>query len=222
MGLIPSPVASLALLALCPACLGRASGSAAPAGRTGRDLSALDSLLVQRRSVRSYADSSLTREEVVHLLWAACGLLPDERRTVPSAGALYPLRLIVVCGDVEGISAGIYGFSPTDSSLTLVAAGDLRDDLSDACAGQPWVSTAPAAIVIAAEPEVTVAHYGDRGMRYVILEAGHASQNIYLECASISLGTVAVGAFDDSAVAAVCRLSADEMPIYVMPVGRID
>jgi SagB-type dehydrogenase family enzyme len=155
------------------------------------------------------------------LLWAGNGLLTDGRRTVPSAGAAYPLRLLLVCGDVDGIAAGVYRYEPQDSSLAPVAGGDRRQELCESCLLQPWVREAPASIVIAADPAATIERYGERGNRYVYLEAGHSSQNIYLECAGLGLGTVAVGAFDDSLVAAVTGLLEAEIPIYVMPVGRI-
>jgi SagB-type dehydrogenase family enzyme len=182
----------------------------------------LDSLLAARRSTRLFADSSLADDAVLKLLWAGCGMLPDGRRTVPSAGALYPLRLLLVCGDVEGISPGVYRYAAEDSTLLLVMEGDRRPDLGAACLGQPWVSDAPASIVIAAEPSIASARYGGRGLRYIYMEAGHASQNIYLMCASLGLGTVAVGAFVDSGVAAVVGLPEDEIPLYVMPIGRTD
>jgi len=209
----------LAMLAVpVPACRA-APGTPEPGGPRS---TSLDSLLAARRSTRLYADSSLAGDVVLKLLWAGCGMLPDGRRTVPSAGALYPLRLLLVCGDVEGISPGVYRYAAEDSTLLLVMEGDRRADLGAACLGQPWVSGAPASIVIAAEPSIAAARYGGRGLRYVYLEAGHASQNIYLMCAAIGLGTVAVGAFVDSGVAAAVGLPDDEIPVYVMPVGRMD
>jgi SagB-type dehydrogenase family enzyme len=207
------------MLVLPPSC-----GSApAPAGGTAVSPgAALDSLLCARESVRSYADSSLSFEEVQKLLWAGGGLLPDGRRTIPSAGALYPLRFLLVSGEVDGLAPGVYRYETADSSLIPVREGDARRELATACLGQPWVLDAPASIVIAAEASITTDHYGERGVRYVFMEAGHASQNIYLECAAMGLGTVAVGAFLDSSVAVATGLRPGEMALYVMPVGRIE
>jgi SagB-type dehydrogenase family enzyme len=42
--------------------------------------------------------------------------------------------------------------------------------------------------------------YGERGFRYVYIEAGHISQNIYLQAVSLGLGSVSVGAFLDDKV----------------------
>jgi nitroreductase len=53
------------------------------------------------------------------------------------------------------------------------------------------------------------------------MEAGHASQNVYLQAASLRLGTVAVGALSEDEVRQITGMPADERPLYIMPVGRI-
>lgn len=77
------------------------------------------------------------------------------------------------------------------------------------------------ALVIASVYERTTGRYGERGIRYVHMEAGHAAQNVYLQAVSLGLGTVVVGAFDDESVRGVLGLSEREHPLYIMPVGRI-
>ena len=71
-------------------------------------------------------------------------------------------------------------------------------------------------IVIAAIFEKTTCVYGDRGVRYVYMEA---CQNIYLEVTALGLGTVAIGAFYDDEVAKTVGLKHDEKPLCVIPVG---
>jgi SagB-type dehydrogenase family enzyme len=138
---------------------------------------------------------------------------------VPSAGALYPLVLYLVAGDVDGLEPGVYRYVTDDHSLEPVTGGDVRPALCEACLGQPWVSSAPASVVICADPSVTTSRYGDRGEMYVLIEVGHCGQNVYLACAASGLGTVAVGAFDEAAVSSVLGLTGGVRPFYVMPVG---
>lgn len=188
-------------------------------GDTAPQAALLESLLVSRRSERLFLDASITLDDVSSILWAACGTLPDGRMTVPSAGALYPLEVCLVAGSVDGIEPALYRYLPLEGVLEPLSEGDFRNALAEACLGQPWVAVAPASVVICAHPGVTASRYGDRGERYVAMEAGHSSQNVYLMCEALGLGTVAVGAFDDSLVAEVLGLDEETVALYVMPVG---
>jgi SagB-type dehydrogenase family enzyme len=188
-------------------------------GDPGPVAAVLEDLLVSRESARLFSGEDLTLDDVSSVLWAACGILPDGRMTVPSAGALYPLEILLAAGDVDGLAAGLYGYVPSDGTLERIRDRDVRVDLAEACLGQPWVAVAPASLIICARPDVTTSRYGSRGERYVMLEAGHSSQNVYLMCTALGLGTVAVGAFDDSLAASVLMLDEALIPIYVMPFG---
>ncbi|MDH3681755.1 MAG: nitroreductase family protein, partial [Acidimicrobiia bacterium] len=69
----------------------------------------VEEALLNRRSVREYTGAALTLAEVSQLLWAAQGTTNDQGfRTAPSAGALYPLEVYVVVGDVTGLAPGVY------------------------------------------------------------------------------------------------------------------
>jgi len=182
----------------------------------------LEELLRQRRSVRDYTDASLTQDEVIKLLWAGQGITSDRGfRTAPSAGALYPLELYLVAGNVDNLAPGIYKYKPVENDLTLVKEGDVRAGLATASLGQRSVADGAVDIVIAAAYERTTVKYGIRGERYVHMEAGHVAQNICLQATALNLGLVTVGAFDDASVAKIIGMSPDEAPLYVMPVGRI-
>jgi len=52
------------------------------------------------------------------------------------------------------------------------------------------------------------------------MEAGHVSQNIYLQATALGLATVAIGAFQDERVREVLRLEKEIRPLYIMPVGK--
>jgi SagB-type dehydrogenase family enzyme len=181
---------------------------------------ALEAILHARRSVREFGTTPLTLAEVGQLLWAAQGLTHDGRRTAPSAGALYPLVLYLVAGRVSGLDAGVYRYLPASHQLTLVLAGEVRAALAQAALGQGCVDQAAATLAFAAVPRRTTRQYGERGLRYVHIEVGHAAQNVFLQATALTLATVTVGAFDDAAVARVLKLPREETPLYLMPVGR--
>lgn len=182
----------------------------------------VEEALSKRRSIRDYSGESLTVEEVSQLLWAAQGITsPGGGRTAPSAGALYPLELYLVVGDVESIDKGVYRYIPGEEhNMEKVKDGDVRAELAEAALGQECVKDAAIDIVFTAVYARTTWKYGERGIRYVHIEAGHAAQNVYLQAVSLDLGTVVIGAFIDSEVKKIVSAGEQEEPLYIMPVGR--
>lgn len=181
----------------------------------------LESALRHRRSTREFSKAALTLAEVSQLLWAAQGITnPEGKRTAPSAGALYPLEVFVVAGNVDGLPAGVYRYRPHGHVLTHVAEGDRRARLASAALEQDWLKDAPATIVIAAIYERTARRYKQRAERYVHIEAGHASQNVQLQAAALDLGTVIMGAFDDDQVKRVLAFADNEQPLCLLPIGK--
>jgi len=172
----------------------------------------------KRRSVRDYAKAPLTIEQVSQLMWAAQGKNAGGTRSAPSAGATYPLEIYLVAGEVTGLDAGLYRYLNSSHKLEKVKAGDLRKSLCEAAFSQDSIEKVPATIVIAAEYERTKQRYHERAQRYVHIEVGHVGQNIYLQCESLLLATVAIGAFDDTKVKKVLGIA--EEPLYIMPIGK--
>ena len=181
----------------------------------------LETLLQQRRSVRDYQPSALNLKHLGQLMWAAQGINhPEGLRTAPSAGALYPLELYVVSGNVEGLVPAVYHYDVQDHSLNKTIDGDLRKPLARAALNQTWLADAAAVITFTVVYDRTTRKYGQRGKRYVDIEVGHAAQNLFLQAEAIGLGTVVVGAFDDEAISNTLRLPVDTKPIILMPVGK--
>ncbi len=181
----------------------------------------VEEALSQRRSIRAYSGENLTIAEVSQLLWAAQGITsPGGGRTAPSAGALYPLELYLVVGDVEGIDKGVYRYRPEEHELEKVKDGDTRAELADAALGQACVRDAAIDLVFTAVYERTTGKYRERGIKYVQMEAGHAAQNVYLQAVALDLGTVVIGAFVDGEVKEIMNMQEQETPLYIMPVGR--
>lgn len=183
----------------------------------------LEEAIARRKSIRDFARQRLSQAQLSQILWAAQGTGDTPwNRTVPSAGATYPLEIFIVCGAdcIEQIDEGIYHYHTENHSLTLHHRGDVRLELARAALGQEFVDEAPVDIVICAIYERTTRRYGARGERYVHMEVGHAGQNIYLQATALGLVTVAIGAFNDEAVREVLRLDKQYRPLYIMPVGR--
>jgi len=191
-----------------------------PEPRYDSDISVEETLL-KRRSVRNYTDEALTLQEVSQLLWAAQGITdPSGKRTAPSAGALYPLEIYVVVGNVKDVARGVYKYEPQQHELVRVLDGEQRKALAEAALNQQSIAQGAIDIVITAIYERTTKKYSDRGIRYVHMEAGHAAQSVYLQAVAMNLGTVVIGAFYDDQVKEVLNLPENEEPLYIMPVGR--
>ena len=180
----------------------------------------VEAALAARRSTRSFTNKPVTLAELSQLLWAAQGIThPRGLRTAPSAGALYPLELFVVAGNVATLPAGTYRYEPEGHHLVRIAEGDQRDALANAALGQSPIRKAPVVIAIVADERKTTIKYGERGVRYVHLEAGHAAQNLCLQAEALGLGAVMIGAFSDKDVTKLLR-SSGQQPLYLIPLGR--
>lgn len=174
-----------------------------------------------RRSIRSYARDSMTLKEISQLLWAAQGITSvDGKRSVPSAGATYPLEIYVVTGKISGLGNGVYRYLPSEHALDKIADDDRRKKLLMSALIQPALYESPALLIISAKMEKTEKKYGSRGERYVYMEAGHAAQNIYLQAFALNIGTTVIGAFHDAKVNEILGFGEDERPLYIMPVGK--
>ncbi len=175
----------------------------------------LDDALSGRRSVRQFTARALSEDQLLQLCWAAQGITdPAGRRTAPSAGARYPLELLVVTAH------GCFAYDPPHHRIVQRSLDDLRAALQWAALSQEPVGLSPAVFVIAAVPARTTDQYGPRGERYVHLEAGHAAQNLLLEATAMGFGAVPIGAFDDARVREVLDLSGDREVVYLIPVGE--
>ena len=175
----------------------------------------LEQAIAARRSRRSFLTQPVTLEQIGQLAWAAQGKHASSRyRTAPSAGATYPLELFLVTDQ------GLFQYLPAKHSLEKLTDQDLRPALASAAWGQEFVEAAPLTLVFAAQFSRTTKRYGQRGIRYVYMEAGHAAQNVHLQAEALGLGSVAVGAFDDASVSKVLSLPDYLEPLYMVVVGH--
>jgi SagB-type dehydrogenase family enzyme len=191
-----------------------------PAPQLRGDIS-LEEALQRRRSVRERSERRISLQQAGQLLWAAQGETDSTGlRASPSAGALYPLELYLVAGAVTGLEPGVYQYRADGHRLVKIAPGDHRRALGRAALDQPAVSGAAAVIAIGAVYQRTTGKYGNRGRRYVHMEAGHAAQNVLLQATALGLHSLPTGAFDDATVQSVVAMKDPTRPLYLLPIGR--
>jgi SagB-type dehydrogenase family enzyme len=184
----------------------------------------LEEAIKRRRTIRSFSSASLTLDQLSQLLWAAQGITEERgfKRAAASGGALYPMDIYAVVGRaaVEGLQPGIYHYEPEGHTISLLLEGDLREYLARASLHQMWMARAPLNLVVTAEYSRITSKYGERGVRYALMEAGHVSQNIFLQAEALGLGAGIVGAFHDDEVIQVMKILQSHEPLLIMPVGN--
>ena len=186
----------------------------------------LEEALMKRRSVRKYADTPLTLQQVSQLLWAAYGISDSttysrlKLRTAPSAGAVYPLELYLMVRHVTGLAAGLYKYTSNSHTLELISEGDISKAVAEACLDQMMLHQAPATLIYTAVWGRIKARYGDRGAeRYLCMDIGHSAQNVYLQATASGMATCAIGAFNDKKLDAIVNPPDGEQVMYLLPVG---
>ena len=180
-----------------------------------------------RRSVREYASTPLTLEELAYLLWCTQGVQRvyegfATMRTVPSAGARHALETYLLINGVEGLAPGLYRYVAMGHRLLAVEIGEeLARKVASAALGQQFIAQSAVTFLWVADIYRMTWLYGERGYRYIHLDAGHVCQNLYLASAAIECGVCAMAAFDDNGLNRLLELDGDErFVVYLAAVGK--
>lgn len=183
----------------------------------------IEQTLQRRRSVREYSNVPLALKEIAQLAWSAQGITDEATgfRTAPSAGATFPIEIYFLISGMEDVPDGVYRYNYRTHTLEKIIDGDRRQELFEVALRQPSIINAPVVMVITGVVARTEQRYGGRALRYVYMEAGHVAQNVYLQGVALDIGTVVMGAFQDEKVADVLKLEDGELPLYIMPLGKI-
>ncbi len=184
----------------------------------------LDQALRERRSVRRFSGRAVTVRQLSYLLWACTGVREREGgfefRTAPSAGALYPIETYLVVNNVSDLEQGLYHYAIAGHQLEKLAGGDYRRQIAAAALGQSMCAEAAVVFVWSAIFGRTCCKYGQRGYRYVYLDAGHIAANLALAAVALGLGSCQIGALYDDRVNAVFGLDGTaESVVYMSVVG---
>ncbi|MBU1148742.1 nitroreductase family protein [Patescibacteria group bacterium] len=95
-----------------------------------------------------------------------------------------------------------------------------KDQLALAAFGQNFIASAPIVLVMVADSQQSAAQYGQRGKElYAIQDATIAGAYAQLMIRELGLGSCWVGAFDSEAVREIISVSAEMIPVAIIPVG---
>ncbi len=183
-------------------------------------------IVESRRSHREYADAVMSMDELAYLLWCTQGVKKKSShvtfRTVPSAGARHAFETYLQINRVKGLKHGLYRYLALENALIEIdTAEDVPDKMLEACLGQGFVKRCAVNFIWVADIARMYWRYGERGYRYIHLDAGHICQNLYLAAESIGLGACAIAAFDDDIANRFLRLDAKSFfVVYIASVGK--
>jgi SagB-type dehydrogenase family enzyme len=185
----------------------------------------LSPLIENRRSVRKYAQEPLSLEHLAFLLWASQGVTGQAGRylfrSTPSAGALYPVETYLSAHSVAGLAAGLYHFDVEHFALDPLTEGDQAEAVARGCLDQAFMAQAPVVFLWTGVFRRAMHKYGNRGVRYILLDAGHICQNVMIAAEAVGCGSCAVAAIYDSEINGLLGIDGeDETILYAASVGK--
>ncbi len=187
-------------------------------------------VLASRVSHRKFDERPLSLEALSMLLWATQGVKKvvgkakkATFRTVPSAGARHPFETYLFVNRVEGLQPGLYRYLALSHELVLLRprTESMFQALEEAFAGQRFFAQAPVAFVWSVVPGRGEWRYGVNAHKYMLIDAGHVCQNLYLAAEAMGLGVCAIGAYQQEAADALMGFAAseEEFVVYGAAVG---
>lgn len=187
----------------------------------------LTEMINQRESRRRYNQQPLSLEELSYLLWCTQGIrdtLPHATlRTVPSAGARHAFETYLLANNVEGLTPGLYRFLATPHKLILLDDdSEMAEKVCEAALDQDQITRSAVTFIWVAVTYRMTWRYVERGYRYLLIDAGHVCQNLYLAAEAIQGGVCALAAFDDDAMNDLLDLDGKSLfTIYMASVGKV-
>jgi SagB-type dehydrogenase family enzyme len=212
---------------------GRRTVPLPPGVRLSRELG---EVVATRRSVRGYTGDAVPFDQVATLVRAAGavtgvghvdlvegGSRDIHFRTAPSPGGLYPIELWLLAPGVDGLARGVWRYDARRD--LLVEEGDegrLDRALAAFAVPEEIISLSRAALVLLliGRPWKVLRKYGDRGVRYLFIEAGATAENVHLACGSLGLGSVDCASVHDDDLHAALDLDGElRLLVHTVVIG---
>lgn len=185
------------------------------------------SLIRSRQSRRNFTRTPVRREELATFLKYSCGetsALSEgrSRRAQASGGARFPIEVYPIVFRTSGdLPAGLYHYNVKEHKLDVLLEQEFADEEVGNYFTYPWVKDAAIGIVMTAVFWRNQNKYGERGYRYVLIEAGHIGQNMYLASEALGLKCCALGGTRDTNVEELLDIDGEtESVVYGLALGK--
>ncbi len=188
----------------------------------------VERIIGNRRTRRNFSRKGVQIAKLARILKSAYGVTSkgSEKagdvmlRACPSAGALYPLELYPVVLRSKDLALGVYHYNVKNHSLEIVKKGDFLEELDNNLLGAELIPGADVALIITSVIDRSLAKYGERGYRFILIEVGHLAQNISLVCESLGFNSVCMGGFYEKDLADLLSTDIRSEPVqYVILLG---
>jgi SagB-type dehydrogenase family enzyme len=162
-------------------------------------------VIARRRSTRRFTGDPIELPHLSTVLRAASGVTRQSRvqfpgqgevtlrfRAVSSGGGLYPVDLYVAALRAQRLNRGVYRYDPIRDGLAIAGGTEKLASMLDAFPTYEqasWTSHSSAILLLVGHPWRSMRKYGNRGLRFLFLEAGAMAQNIHLTCEALGLGS---------------------------------
>ncbi len=141
-------------------------------------------------------------------------------RAAACTGALYEVEVYAVCGDLPGLSAGVYHFSPADFAFRRLRDGDHRGELVRASAGDQAIFHAPVTLVLTAIAWRNAWKYRARAYRHFFWNSGTMLANLLATAVSEGLASRVVLGFLDARIDRLLGIDGErEASLCLVPLG---
>jgi len=186
-----------------------------------RRLASLDRALAGRRSRRELDARALSRHELSRILLYSHGVNATlGRGPVPSAGGLQALELYAVWLAGGWLEPGVYHYDRAGHHLSRVVEGATRERWADLLPSSVQYEGGALVWLVVGDGARVERKYGDRGLRFLLLEAGHLVQNLCLVSASLGLATLPLGGCFEREIARELLLPHSDLVLYAAACGR--
>lgn len=193
-------------------------------------------LINTRTSKRKYTEEAITLDELSFLLWTTQGVKQiigrtnkATLRTVPSAGARHPFETYLLVNNIQGLEKGLYHYLALEHKLEFMKEIENQSDrITEATYGQAFLGNAAVDFIWSVIPYRTEWRYTIDAHKYILLDAGHICENLYLASEAIGCGTCAIGAYNQILIDELLELDSkasydkeNEFVAYLASVGKI-
>lgn len=142
-------------------------------------------------------------------------------RAAACTGALYHIDLYLVCGDLEGLDAGVYHFSPQDFSLRQLRRGDYRSAVVNASGEEPAIAKASCVMINASTFWRNAWKYQARAYRHCYWDNGTILANLLAASTARNIPAKVVLGFVDATASQLLALDPQrEVPLSLVALGR--